>query len=76
MGFLKRLFGREQEELPPMQVPPPSMPAPDGDGWKVVHSETKVMDVSDDPEARDAVINAVEIAMKQDVDGDGKIGKG
>ena len=39
-----------------------------------IQVQTQVIDLSDNPEARDAIIDAVEKATGQDVDGDGRVG--
>ena len=41
----------------------------------VVQVQTQVIDLSDDPAARDAIMDAVEKATGQDLDGDGRVGK-
>lgn len=48
--------------------------APPGGFPAGVHVETRVIDLSSQPEARDAMLGALEAATGQDLDGDGRVG--
>jgi hypothetical protein len=81
MGFFKWLRGEKEAELLAQSSPvEPAQPQPHPPQQPQVFTSgtvtTKVIDLSDQPEARAQVLGAMEQMTGQDLDGDGKIGGG